>query len=211
MQVRQFQVAIGAPLPEEPTMLDEKRASLRQNLLEEEVNELKEATDMEGVADALCDILYITLGTAHEYGIADRLNMLFDEVQRSNMSKFDDEGKPIYREDGKVMKSENYRPPNFKSILNRKFMLLAKSVAGEDQFEDTIMEMARLETERWNKRVEDEILKRMGFFSRMKYKISKSLENNLRGKIKVTNTFDFGYRKRATIEMNGEEFDVIDY
>jgi len=87
LQVLEFQNAFEVKMPIQPKMLSRKRARLRQALLEEEVKELREAKNILDVADAICDILYITYGTAHEYGMADRLVMLFDEVHRSNMSK----------------------------------------------------------------------------------------------------------------------------
>jgi predicted HAD superfamily Cof-like phosphohydrolase len=68
-------------------------------------------------ADAICDCIYILIGTAHELGIADKLSACFDEVQRSNMSKLGEDGKPIYREDGKVQKGPNYEKPNLKHII----------------------------------------------------------------------------------------------
>jgi predicted HAD superfamily Cof-like phosphohydrolase len=69
------------------------------------------------VADAITDCFYILIGTAIEYGIADKLPQLFDEVHKSNMSKLDENGNPIYREDGKVMKSNNYKSPNISDII----------------------------------------------------------------------------------------------
>jgi predicted HAD superfamily Cof-like phosphohydrolase len=89
--------------------------------LQEEVLELHEAwsnEDIVEVADAITDCLYILFGTAIEFGLQDKLEALFDEVHGSNMSKLDENGKPIYRNDGKVLKSENYYKPNLKKIIN---------------------------------------------------------------------------------------------
>jgi len=86
--------------------------------LEEELSELKEAVnnkDINEIADALTDILYVTYGAGHAYGI--NLDKCFDEVQNSNMSKLGEDGKPIYNESGKVMKGPNYFKPNLKKFL----------------------------------------------------------------------------------------------
>ena len=92
---------------------------LRIDLIEEELNELKEAiknNDIVEVADALTDILYVTYGAGHSFGVD--LDKCFDEVQRSNMSKLGEDGKPIYNESGKVMKGPNYFAPDLKKIIN---------------------------------------------------------------------------------------------
>ena len=73
--------------------------------------------DLTEIADALGDMLYILCGTIIEHGLQDKIEAVFDEIQRSNMSKLDENGKPIYREDGKVMKGPNYFKPNFEEIL----------------------------------------------------------------------------------------------
>ena len=95
-----------------------KIVDLRYDLIEEELLELKEAmkdNDITEIADALTDILYVTYGAGHAYGID--LDKCFDEVQKSNMSKLDKDGKPIYNQDGKVMKGSNYFKPNLKKFL----------------------------------------------------------------------------------------------
>ena len=92
--------------------------NLRFNLIKEELDELKEAIDQNDlleVADALTDILYVTYGAGHAFGI--NLDDCFEEVQKSNMSKLDDNGKPIYNEVGKVMKGPTYFKPNLKKFL----------------------------------------------------------------------------------------------
>lgn len=93
-------------------------ATLRVDLIDEELNELREATsrqDLVGIADALTDLLYVVYGAGHAYGI--NLDDCFAEVHRSNMSKLDDESQPIYREDGKVLKGPNYTPPDLAEII----------------------------------------------------------------------------------------------
>ena len=97
---------------------NKKTVDLRYNLIKEELDELKEAikqNDILEVADALTDILYVTYGAGHAFGID--LDNCFDEVQRSNMSKLDKNGKPIYNESGKVMKGPMYFKPNLKKFL----------------------------------------------------------------------------------------------
>lgn len=100
--------------------LGENLNLLRYNLMKEENEEYLEAAqnnDLTEVADALGDMLYILCGTIIEHGLQHKIEEVFDEIQRSNMSKLDDNGEPIYREDGKVMKGPNYFKPDFTSIL----------------------------------------------------------------------------------------------
>lgn len=120
--VEAFYKAFNMPLPETMRYLHKERALLRHKLIQEEVGELLEASmssqgTIVDVADAITDCFYILIGTALEYGIADKLPALFDEVHESNMSKLDENGKPIYREDGKVMKGPGYKKPNLKDII----------------------------------------------------------------------------------------------
>jgi predicted HAD superfamily Cof-like phosphohydrolase len=110
--------AFGLPVLDKPTFPPEDRIALRMDLIREEVTELEIAIDKQDiveVADALADLLYVTYGMAHEFGIP--IDEVFEEVQESNMSKLGEDGKPLYREDGKVMKGPNFRPPNIRSIL----------------------------------------------------------------------------------------------
>lgn len=116
--VREFHETYGLPIADKPGFPAHERCQLRENLLEEEWIELCEAQakrDIVEVADALADMLYIIHGTALEYGID--IDAVVAEVHRSNMSKLDADGKPIYREDGKVMKGPNYFRPNIKGVL----------------------------------------------------------------------------------------------
>ncbi len=108
----------GQEIKIKPNFPEDRIANLRFKLIEEELSELKEAIkekDIIEVADALTDILYVTYGAGHAFGID--LNKCFDEVQNSNMSKLGPDGKPIYNEDGKVMKGPNYYKPNLKKYL----------------------------------------------------------------------------------------------
>jgi predicted HAD superfamily Cof-like phosphohydrolase len=104
------------------TLLDEKNYTLRYNLIKEENEEYLEACqreDMVEIADALGDQLYILCGTILKHGLQHKIEEVFDEIHRSNMSKLDENGKPIYREDGKVLKGNNYFRPDIKKILEK--------------------------------------------------------------------------------------------
>ena len=117
-KVKTFMNTYGQNVKEKPSIPDEKIVQLRIALIEEELNELKEAinnNDIVEVADALTDILYVTYGAGHSFGVD--LDKCFDEVQNSNMSKLGENGKPIYNESGKVMKGPNYFAPNLKKII----------------------------------------------------------------------------------------------
>ena len=101
-----------------PSLSSDKINNLRINLIQEELDEFIEAIsnkDLKEAADALTDILYVTYGAGHAFGI--NLDNCFDEVQRSNMSKLGNDGKPIYNEHGKVMKGPNYFKPNLNKFL----------------------------------------------------------------------------------------------
>ena len=111
--VRKFMKTFGQEVREKASFPDDKIISLRYDLIREELSELKvamENKDIKEVADALTDILYITYGAGHAFGID--LDKCFQEVQNSNMSKLGSDGKPIYNEKGKVMKGPNYFKPD---------------------------------------------------------------------------------------------------
>ena len=122
--VRQFHTAFGLGMKEEPTAdLGLAKNTLRFNLMKEENEEYLEAAnnnDLVEVADALGDMLYILCGTIIEHGMQHKIEEVFDEIQRSDMSKLGEDGKPIYREDGKVLKGPNYFKPSIKEILETK-------------------------------------------------------------------------------------------
>ncbi len=111
--VKKFMETFGQEIREKASFPNEKITSLRYELIEEELKELKEAInnkDIKEVADALTDILYVTYGAGHAFGI--NLDNCFKEVQNSNMSKLGIDGKPIYNDKGKVMKGPNYFKPD---------------------------------------------------------------------------------------------------
>jgi predicted HAD superfamily Cof-like phosphohydrolase len=119
--VKEFHTAFGLGVSEIPKGdLGEAINMLRYNLMKEENEEYLEAVqnnDKIEIADALGDMLYILCGTIIEHGLQHKIEEVFDEIQRSNMSKLGHDGKPIYREDGKVMKGPNYFKPDFSEIL----------------------------------------------------------------------------------------------
>lgn len=116
--VREFHEVYNLAQGSVPALPDQDLRDLRFRLLKEEFEEYQEGertNDIVEIADALADIIYIACGTAVAYGIP--LDRVFAEVHRSNMSKLGEDGKPIYREDGKVLKGPNYTPPDVKGIL----------------------------------------------------------------------------------------------
>ena len=118
-KVGQFMKTFGQEVKDKPSFSTDKINKLRLDLIKEELNELIEAMnnkDLLEVADALTDILYVTYGAGHAFGI--NLDKCFEEVQNSNMSKLDDNGKPIYNEHGKVMKGPNYFKPDLTKFIN---------------------------------------------------------------------------------------------
>jgi predicted HAD superfamily Cof-like phosphohydrolase len=121
--VTEFHTAFKLNMNDKPIADIGKRNELRFNLMKEENEEYLEAAnnnDLVEVADALGDMLYILCGTIIEHGMQDKIEEIFNEIQRSNMSKLGEDGNPIYREDGKVLKGPNYFKPNIASILNKK-------------------------------------------------------------------------------------------
>jgi predicted HAD superfamily Cof-like phosphohydrolase len=116
-----FHQAYGLGIENKPTSsLNEATTTLRFNLMKEENEEYLEAAkegNLVEVGDALGDMLYILCGTIISHGFQDKMEAIFDEIQRSNMSKLGEDGKPIYRDDGKVLKGPNYFKPNLKAII----------------------------------------------------------------------------------------------
>jgi predicted HAD superfamily Cof-like phosphohydrolase len=116
--VREFHDTFGLPARDEPTPVDRREADLRMKLLEEETTEVVQAIykgDVYNLAKELADVVYVAYGTAVTYGID--LDKVFAEVHRSNMSKLDEDGNPILREDGKILKGPNYFEPNIEKLL----------------------------------------------------------------------------------------------
>jgi len=118
-KVKTFMMTFGQEVKTKPSFSSNKINSLRYDLIKEELEELKEAIenkDLLEVADALTDILYVTYGAGHAFGID--LDKCFEEVQSSNMSKLNVDGKPIYNESGKVMKGPKYFKPDLNKFIN---------------------------------------------------------------------------------------------
>ena len=116
--VRIFMQTFGQEVKIKPKFPKEKIVKLRYDLIKEELNELQDAIktkNLKEIADALTDILYVTYGAGHAYGID--LDKCFSEVQKSNMSKLGEDGKPIYNKKGKVMKGSKYFEPNLKQFI----------------------------------------------------------------------------------------------
>ena len=117
-KVKTFMMTFGQEVKESASFPDENITKLRLKLIKEELEELEQALNDKNlleVADALTDILYVTYGAGHSFGI--NLDACFEEVQRSNMSKLGEDGKPIYNEYGKVMKGPNFSKPNLKQFI----------------------------------------------------------------------------------------------
>ena len=115
-RVREFMTTFGQEVKTVPEFPSEDIQKLRDELIHEEFNEFLAADNLVDVADALTDLLVVIYGAGHAYGID--LDECFKEVHRSNMSKLGEDGKPIYREDGKVLKGPNYSEPNLEAVLN---------------------------------------------------------------------------------------------
>lgn len=119
-KVKNFHEAFKELNAKEPTLTDVGTFHLRYRLMEEENMEYVEACikgDLTGIADALGDQLYILCGTILKHGLQDKIEEIFDEIHRSNMSKLGEDGKPIFREDGKIMKGPKYFKPNIQQFL----------------------------------------------------------------------------------------------
>jgi len=117
-RVKKFMKTFGQEIKEKASFPEDKITALRYDLIKEELGELKQAMDqkdLKEVADALTDILYVTYGAGHAFGI--NLDKCFEEVQNSNMSKLDTNGKPIYNDKGKVMKGPNYFKPDLEKFV----------------------------------------------------------------------------------------------
>lgn len=118
-KVKEFMNAFGHPVLDTPTLIeDEAWEAMRLGLIEEEFNELKEAVaarDLVAIADALGDLEYVINGMALGTGID--LPAVVEEIHRSNMTKLGEDGQPIYREDGKILKGDSYEPPNLEAVL----------------------------------------------------------------------------------------------
>lgn len=122
MDVHHFHETFKIGNSDKPTLIDEKDYTLRYNLIKEENDEYLEACqngDLVEIADAIGDQLYILFGTICKHGLQHKIEEVFNEIQQSNLSKLDENGNPIFREDGKILKSNLYFRPNIKPILDK--------------------------------------------------------------------------------------------
>ena len=211
LQVLEFQKGILAPLPEVPTLLSEDRATLRQSLLQEEVTEIATAVEdwyhpskevvteqetLTAILDGIVDCFYILLGTAHEYGLADRLVMAFDEVHRSNMSKFDENGNAIFREDGKVIKGERYSAPNLSQII-KKDLRAFKDL-------EYLNEIVQQEQQDFINEVDSKVYEMLDDSDKKDWELFMKLSRDFQKKISVSYDFsDTLNGRKATLTVNG--------
>jgi len=120
-QVKEFHKAFSVFSQENPVPAPKDIMDLRASIMREELKEVIDAMQdepIENIAKELADLLYVVYGTIWAYGLADKIENVFDEVHRSNMSKLGADGKPVLREDGKVLKGPSYSPANIVSVLN---------------------------------------------------------------------------------------------
>lgn len=198
LQLKEFQEAFGIESPKRPKMLPKKRAVLRHKLLQEEVDELKNSKNLLDASDAIIDSMYILLGTAYEFGLSDRLVLLFDEVHRSNMSKIGPDGKAIFREDGKILKPETYSPPKLQPIIDRDF-----SLYNENEILQEIATIQRTETEN---KIRSKIVSALGIFDRILFFLSEKIESKLRKKVQVK--FPIKGHDPIHVVVNGKVYEV---
>lgn len=120
-KLREFHSTYGAFYSENPTLnVPEETKELRKKLMQEELREVTEAmaeNDLKSISKELSDLLYVVYGTIEAYGLSEVIEDIFDEVHASNMSKLGEDGKPIYREDGKILKGPNYFEPDLKKFF----------------------------------------------------------------------------------------------
>jgi predicted HAD superfamily Cof-like phosphohydrolase len=119
--VEKFNKSFKIPILEKPSLIDKKEYILRYDMIKEELEEYKQACenkDLVEISDAIGDMLYLLFGTCLAHGMQHKIKKIFEEIQRSNMTKLDENNNPIYRKDGKILKSKNYSKPDLKKILD---------------------------------------------------------------------------------------------
>lgn len=198
LQLKEFQEAFSIQSPKRPKMLPKKRAVLRHKLLQEEVDELKDAKNLLDVSDAIIDSMYILLGTAYEYGLSDRLVLLFDEIHRSNMSKVGPDGKAVFREDGKILKPETYSEPKLQPIIDRDF-----SIYNENEILQEIAVMQKTATET---KIRSKIISGLNIFDRTLFYLSDKIESRLKRKVEVK--FPIKGHDPIHVIVNGKVYEV---
>lgn len=171
-KVKEFMAACGQEVNVVPTIPDEGTRQMRHNILIEEVNELQSATTHIDALDAITDILYVLLGTAHAYGLGDKVEAAFNEVHRSNMTKVMPDGKVLKREDGKIIKPDTYEKPNLQKVLELQ--------------ENTV--------EWWLNQIADPIIKRLALGNMVKEDKDSKERNYFNG---LAAAFDWGRAKEG--------------
>tara|TARA_Y100000361_G_scaffold151637_1_gene169394 strand:- start:1859 stop:2467 length:609 start_codon:yes stop_codon:yes gene_type:complete len=175
-QVLEFQEHFGK-VERQPKKLSKRRARLRQMLLEEKVKDLDEAKTVLDIAQSVTDIMYFSIGTAHECGFADRLELLFDEIHRSNMTMLDFEGHAQLSSKGVIIKSPRYTAPDIKKIMDRDFSLYKEN--------EILKELANMERKHQENKIVAKIKKHLKFFDKILYNIHIKIEKRLKKKIEV--------------------------
>jgi len=171
-KVKEFMTACGQMVNVVPTIPDEGTRQMRHSILIEEVNELQSATTHIDALDAITDILYVLLGTAHAYGLGDKVEAAFNEVHRSNMTKVMPDGKVLKREDGKIIKPDTYEKPNLQKVLELQ--------------ENTV--------EWWLNQITDPIIKRLALGNMVKEDKDSKERNYFNG---LAAAFDWGRTKEG--------------
>ncbi len=175
-QVLEFQECFGK-VQRKPKKISKARSRLRQMLLQEKVKDLDEAKTLLDVAHSVTDIIYFSIGTAHECGFTDRLEILFDEIHKSNMTMLDFEGNAHISRKGVIIKSSRYTPPNIKKIMDRDFSLYEEN--------EILKELANMERESQHNKIVGKIKKHLNIFDRIMYNIHLRIEKKLKKKIEV--------------------------
>lgn len=177
LQTLDYLQAFEVKLPKQPKMPGIKARRLRNSLLEEQVKELREAANILDVADTMSNTFYSLYEAAHEYGLADRLIMLFDELHSSKMSSMDMDGNPIYNDNGKMIASDTMRSANFRPIIERNFNLYIES--------DTMKEIANIQQTATEKKIARKISKHLNVFDRLLFAIANKIEDRLKKRIEI--------------------------
>tara|TARA_R110002020_G_scaffold58337_6_gene159850 strand:- start:2901 stop:3512 length:612 start_codon:yes stop_codon:yes gene_type:complete len=198
LQLRDFNMKFHIDNQKEPKMVSKIRGRLTQKLLQKQVNDLDEAKNILDVSNSLVDIAYMTIGLSHEYGIADRFIMLFDEVHNSNMTKLNEDGSPRLRKDGKISKTKFYKRPKLRPILERNLNLYKNS--------SVLKEIARIEKRNQEKVIENKIKKHLNFFDKLLYIVYSKIEKRLKKKVEVS--FPIRQDGKISVLVYGKMYEV---
>jgi hypothetical protein len=198
LQLREFNIKFQINNEKEPKMTNKFRKRLTQKLLQKQVNDLDEAKNILDVSNSLVDIVYMTIGLSHEYGVADRFIMLFDEVHKSNMTKLNEDGTPRLRKDGKISKTKFYKRPNLRFILERNLKLYKNS--------SVLKEIAKIEKRNQERILENKIKKHLKFFDKILYIVYSKIEKRLKKKVEVF--FPIKQDGKISVSVYGKVYEV---